>query len=246
MRYVYSWRNTFAADAEEAVEKFWKERPDYDTPQLRADYVNHALGLNTNERVLPFIWKNITIHKGDGHIIVGTFLHVTVTRYQSFPPVSQRGIPVVLRPVAIRLTSQTTLGSPTRWRETPRTTIQCIGPVCCRGELLSLFLNTRSNLILALQAERALTFWKTGNYKKPDNRTAMCFSQANWGSATDAYMKSLLKTKDKNWDAIVEEAEGMLDALNVKLAWSDRSATTVESPDVRAMCVEAEMSEEEL
>jgi len=127
-------------------------------------------------------------------------------------------------------------------------TIQCVGPVCCCGELLSLFLNTRSNLIFALQAEHALTFWKTGEYKKPDNRTASCFSQANWGSATDAYMKSLLKTKDKNWDAIMEEAEGMLDALNVKLAWSDRSATTVEFPDVRAMCVEAdsEMSEEEL
>jgi len=112
MRYVYSWRNAFATDAEEAVERFWKEC-DLDTPQLHADYTNRALGLDITERVLPFIWKYITIHKGDGHVIVSTFLHVTVTCYQSLPPVSQRGIPIILYPVAIRRTSQTTLGSPT-------------------------------------------------------------------------------------------------------------------------------------
>jgi len=39
-------------------------------------------------------------------------------------------------------------------------------------------------------------------------------------------MKSLVKTKNKNWNAIMEDAGDMLDALNVtgKLAWSDRSS----------------------
>ena len=72
MRYVYSWRNAIAADAEEAIERFWDEWPDLETPEAHAEYVSYALGLDTDKAVLPFMWKELKVSKGDHQIIVST------------------------------------------------------------------------------------------------------------------------------------------------------------------------------
>ena len=60
-------------------------------------------------------------------------------------------------------------------------------------------------------------------------------------------MKSLLKTKDKNWTAIMDEAEDILDSLDVKLAWSNCAVMSIEAPlDAWEMCIEVKPSEDEL
>jgi len=60
-------------------------------------------------------------------------------------------------------------------------------------------------------------------------------------------MKSLLKMKDKHWSAIMEEAEDVLDSLDVKLAWSDHAVMSVDiPPDAWELCVEVEPSKDEL